>query len=107
MSEFHQSNRIISEKYLSELRGHVASLVRPEDFSDPKTTDQQKFYFDFKNRIAPLVNTETQRLKDNLAHTGNCHLLLLNSTALVDTVLQAAFNAAVWLYNQTQQKQLA
>ena len=106
MSEFHQSNRIVSGKYLCELRGYVTNLVRPEDFPDPKTTDPQKFYLDFKNRIAPLVNTETQRLKDNLAHTGNCHLLLLNSTTLIDTVLQAAFKVAVWLYNQTQKKQL-
>lgn len=106
MSEFHQSNRIISEKYLSKIQGHATNLVRPENFSDPKTTDPQKFYLDFKNRIAPLVNTETQRLKNSLTQTGNCHLLLLNSTALVDTVLQAAFNAAIWLYNHTQQKQL-
>ena len=106
MGEFHQSNRVISEKYLSELRGYVTNLIRPEDFSDPKTTDPQKFYLDFKNRIAPLVNTETQRLKDSLTQTGNCHLLLLNNTTLVDTVLQAAFNAAIWLYSHTQQKQL-
>ena len=95
MSEFHQSNRIISAKYLCELRGHVKNLVRPEDFSDPQTTDLQRFYLDFKNRITPLVNTELKHLKDDLAKTGNCQLLLLNSTALVDTVLQAAFNAAV------------
>lgn len=106
MSEFHQSNRTISEKYRSDLQGHVANLVRPEDFPDPKTTDPQKFYLEFKNRIAPLVNTETQRLKDSLAHTDNCHLLLLNNTVLVDTILQAAFSAAVWLYNHTQPKQL-
>ena len=106
MSEFHQSNRTSSEKYRSDLRGHVTSLVRPGDFPDPKTNDPQKFYLEFKNRIAPLVNTETQRLKDCLADTDNCHLLLLNNTALVDTVLQAAFEAAVWLYNNTQQKDL-
>ncbi len=106
MSEFHQSNRIFSDKYRSNLRGHVASLIRPEDFPDPKSNDPQKFYLEFKNRIAPLVNTEIQRLKDSLSSTDNCHLLLLNSTALVDTVLQAAFDAAVWLYNNTQQKQL-
>ena len=106
MSDFHQSNRIVSEKYRSELLGHLARLVRPEDFSDSKTTDLQKFYLDFKNRTVPLVNTEIQRLKGNLTHTGNSHLLLLNITALVDTVLQAAFNAAVWLHNHTQQKKL-
>ena len=48
MSEFHQSNRIVSEKYLNEILGQVANLVRPEDFSDPKLTDPQKFYIDFK-----------------------------------------------------------
>ena len=62
MSEFHQSNRIISEKYLSELRGHVTNLVCPEDFPDPKRPDPQKFYLEFKNRIVPFVNTEIQRL---------------------------------------------
>ena len=107
MSEFHQSNRTSSEKYRCDLRGHVTSLVQPEDFPDPKTNDPQKFYLEFKNRIAPLVNTETQRLKDSLADTDNCHLLLLNNTALVDTVLQAAFEAAVWLYDNTQQKKFS
>ena len=106
MSEFHQSNRYISKKYLSELRVHVKNLVRPEDFPDPKITDPQKFYLNFKNLITPFVNTETEYLKNNLTKTGKCHLLLLKNTALIDTVLQAAFNAAIWLYNQTQQKQL-
>jgi len=106
MSEFHQSNRILNEKYLDELQCRITNLVRPEDFCNSQTTDPQKFYLDFKNRIAPLANTETQCLKDSLTQTSNSHLLLLNSSALVDTVLQAAFNAAVWLYNHTQQKKL-
>ncbi|MCH8156614.1 MAG: HD domain-containing protein [Nitrospinae bacterium] len=106
MSEFHQSNRTLSENYRSELQTCIDDLICLGDFPAPETTNPQKFYLEFKNQIVPLVNTETQRRKDDLAHTDNSHLILLNNTALVDTVLQAAFRAAVWLYNHSHQKQL-
>ena len=106
MSDFHQSNKIISEKYRRELFDHVAKLVEPENFSNFKTTDPQKFYLDFKNCVAPLIDTEIQRLKKSLTHTSNSHLLLLKITALVDSIIQAAFDSSIWFHNRTLQKKL-
>ena len=106
MSEFHQSNRTLSENYRSKLQASLDDLICLENFPAPEKSNPQKFYLEFKNRITPLVNTEIQRLKDSLSHTDNCHLLLLNHSALVDTTLQTSFRVAVWLYNQTHQKKL-
>ena len=106
MSEFHQSNRTLSKNYRSKLQASLDGLICLEDFPDPGKSEPQKFYLEFKNRITPLVNTEIQRLKDSLPHTDNCHLLLLNHSALVDTALQTSFRVAVWLYNQTHKKKL-
>ena len=106
MSDFHQSNRVISEEYRSKLLGYFSKLMQPEIFSASKVIDPQNFYLDFKNYSVPLINIEIDRLKSSLPDYGNSHLLLLNTTVLVDTVLQAAFKAAIWLYKHTQQKGL-
>ena len=106
MSDFHQSNKVANEKYRRELFDHVTKLVCPENFSNFKATDPQKFYLGFKNCVTPLINTEIQRLKKSLTHTSNSHLLLLKITALVDTIIQAAFDASIWFHNRTLQKKL-
>ena len=106
MSEFHQSNRITNEKYRRELFDHVTKLVRPENFSNFKTADPQKFYLGFKNCAAPFIDTEVQRLRKGLIHTSNSHLLLLKITALVDAIINAAFDVSIWFHNHTLQKKL-
>ena len=106
MSDFHQSNKVANEKYRRKLFDHVTKLVCPENFSDFKATDPQKFYLGFKNCVAPLINTEIQRLKKSLANTSNSHLLLLKITALIDAIIQAAFDASIWFHNCTLQKKL-
>jgi len=107
MSDFHQSNKVANEKYRRKLFDHVTKLVCPENFYDFKATDPQKFYLGFKNCVAPLINTEIQRLKKSLANTSNSHLLLLNITALIDAIIQAAFDASIWFHNCTLQKKLS
>ena len=106
MSDFHQSNRIINEKYRRELFDHVTKHVRPENFYNFKATDPQRFYLDFKNCVVPLINTEIQRLEKSLIHTSDSHLLLLKISTLVDTIIQAALNASIWLHNRTLKKKL-
>ena len=106
MSDFHQSNRIISEKHRRELFDHVAKLACPENFCNSKITDTQKFYLGFKNSVAPIINTEIKRLKKDLVTTNNSHLLLLKITALVDAIIRAAFDASIWFHNRTFKKKL-
>ena len=76
------------------------------NFSNFKTTDPQKFYLDFKNCVAPLIDTEIQRLKKSLIHTSNSYLLLLKITALVDSIIQAAFDSSLWFHNCMLQKKI-
>ena len=71
MSDFHQTNKIANEKYRRKLFDHFTRLAHPENFSNFKATDPQKFYLDFKNCVAPLINTEIQHLKKSLANTNN------------------------------------
>ena len=104
MSDFHQPNRIINEKYRRELFDHVTKQVRPENFSNFKATDPQRFYLDFKNCVVPLINTEIQRLEKSLIHTSDSHLLLLKISTLADAIIQTALDAAIWLHNRTLQK---
>ena len=106
MSDFHQSNRIINEKYRRELLDHVKKLACPENISDFDAKDPQKFYLGFKNCVTPLINTEIERLKTSLTLSSNSHLFLLKITALVDAIIQAAFDASLWFHNQTLQKKL-
>ena len=106
MSDFHQSNRIANEKYRRELFDHVTKQVCPENFTNFKTTDPQRFYLDFKNCVVPLINTEIQRLEKSLTHTSDSHLLLLKISTLVDAIIQAALDASIWLHNHTLQKKL-
>jgi len=106
MSDFHQSHRVISEEYRNKLLGYFSKLMQPEIFSASKVIDPQNFYLGFKNYSVPLISIEIDRLKSSLPDYGNSHLLLLKTTVLVDTVLQAAFKAAIWIYKHTQQKDL-
>ena len=106
MGDFHQSNRVIKEKYRQELFDQVTKQVRPEKFSSLKTTNPQEFYLSFKNCVGPIINTEVQRIEKNLTPTSDSHLLLLKISTLVDTILQAAFDSSIWLHNLTLQKQL-
>jgi UTP:GlnB (protein PII) uridylyltransferase len=75
-------------------------------FSNFKTTDPQRFYLNFKNCVVPLINTEIKRLEKSLTHTSDSHLLLLKISTLVDAIIQAAFDASIWLHNHTLQKKL-
>jgi [protein-PII] uridylyltransferase len=106
MNDFYQSNKVISVRYKSEVQQKLLPAVTPESFSGSDLKDPQKFYLEFKNRILKIIGEETKTLKEEVLKSDNCHLILLKRTALVDTALQAGFQAAVWFYNQSMNKQL-
>lgn len=82
------------------------SAIAPESFSDSDLKDPQKFYLEFKNRIQKIIALETQSLQEEVLKSDNCHLILLKRTALVDSAVQAGFQAAVWFNNRIMKKQL-
>jgi [protein-PII] uridylyltransferase len=99
MNDFFQSNRTISGRYQTELREKFLPTVTSDSFPDSDKKDPQKFYLEFKKRALQVVNEESQKLQAEILKSNNCHLLLLKQTALVDTIVQAAFQAAVWFHN--------
>ena len=106
MNDFYQSNKVISVRYKSGLQQKFLPAIAPESFSDLDIKDQQKFYLEFKKRILKIIDEETQKLQEDILKSDNCHLILLKRTALVDAVVQASFQTAVWFNNQLRQKKL-
>jgi [protein-PII] uridylyltransferase len=106
MNDFFQSNRIISSRYRTELQEKFLPTVAPDSFADSDKNDSQKFYLEFKKRALSVVNEESKRLLDETLQSNNCCLLLLKRTALVDTIVQAAFQTAVWFHNHLTQNNI-
>ena len=106
MNDFYQSNKVISVRYKSGLQQKFLPAIAPESFSDSDTKDQQKFYLEFKKRILKIIDEESQKLQEDILKSDNCHLILLKRTALVDAVVQASFQTAVWFHNRLRQKKL-
>ncbi len=106
MNDFYQSNKVISVRYRTGLQQKLLPAIAPESFSDSDVKDPQKFYLEFKNRVLAIIDEETEKLQEETIKSDNCHLILLKRTALVDVVVQAGFQSAVWFNNQITNKNL-
>lgn len=107
MNELYLANRNLSEAYRQTLQEKISSLDQSGTFSDPTDINPQEFYLDFKNRALNFVLKETELLKKECHKSDNAHLILLKQTVLVDTIVQASFISAVWLFNQQNNQNLA
>ncbi|TDJ52636.1 MAG: hypothetical protein E2O43_03790 [Nitrospina sp.] len=99
MTDLYQSNRTQTEKYRRQLQEKFAPLIQLEVLPAFDAAHPQTFYLDFKRKITPWIENETERQKKELEHSDNSHLLLLKRTALVDTVLEASYRTALGLFN--------
>ncbi len=100
MLDLYLSNRKQAEQYRHSLLADLQKQVVPETFPAFDNDDPQPFYLEFKKQIGERIKEETDSQKAELNQSENCHLLLLKHTALVDTVIQVAFQTALWLLNQ-------
>ena len=100
MLNFILSNRNLALIYRQELLTLLDDLFRPEEFTPAGDINPQAFYLDYKNRIKNLVYREVEKLKADTRNHGNCHLILLKHTALVDIVIETSFKTALWFYNR-------
>ncbi|GJL77079.1 MAG: hypothetical protein NPINA01_00680 [Nitrospinaceae bacterium] len=99
MNDFYQSNRTVCSRYQTELQEKCLPLLAPKSFANSDITDPQKLYLEFKKRTLKIVDEETRKLQDETLKSNNCHLLLLKRTALIDTIVQAALQTAVWFHS--------
>ena len=100
MLNFFLANRNLAQTYQQELIKKLDNLVRPEEFAPAGNIDPQAFYLEFKKRVLTLVNRETEKLKNDVHHNDNCHLILLKHTVLVDVIIENSFKTALWFYNR-------
>jgi len=107
MNELYLANRNLSESYRQSLQEKISTLDQSELFADADDINPQKYYLDFKNRALEFVHHETELLKKECLKSDNSHLILLKQTALVDTIVQAAFASAIGLFNQQNKQNLA
>ena len=106
MNELYLKNRNLSEAYRQTLQEKKSTLHPSETFSGETEINPQKYYLDFKERALRFLNTETELLKKECLQSDNSHLILLKQTALVDTLVQAAFASALWFFNQQNKQDL-
>ena len=99
MNELYLANRNLSELYRQKLREKNFILAQSKIFSGQGEINPQVYYLDFKDRVLEFVSNETEILKKECLESDNSHLILLKQTALVDTIVQAAFTSAIWFYN--------
>ena len=99
MNELYSANRNISESYRNKLQKKISTLDQSKVFSDQTEINPQTYYLDFKNRALDFVSKESEILENECLKSDNSHLILLNQTALVDTIVQAAFSSALWFFN--------
>ncbi|MFQ5450512.1 MAG: HD domain-containing protein [Nitrospinaceae bacterium] len=103
MRDFYLANRTLAEQYRFVLQQKIAADFSSEIQVNSGKPDPQKFYLEFKNRVLPLVQKESEKLQAEILRSDNAHLLLLKRTALVDTIVHAAFQTAIWFYNHLHQ----
>ena len=106
MNELYSANRNISESYRNKLQKKIFTLDQSKVFADQAEINPQTYYLDFKNRALDFVLKETEILKKECLKSDNSHLILLNQTALVDTIVQAAFCSALWFFNKKNRQEL-
>jgi [protein-PII] uridylyltransferase len=106
MNELYLANRNLAEAYRQTLQAKNSTLHPAETFSGESNINPQKYYLDFKDRALRFVHNETELLKKECLQSDNSHLTLLKQTALVDTIVQAAFGAALWFFNQQNKQDL-
>jgi [protein-PII] uridylyltransferase len=106
MNELYLKNRNLSEAYRQTLQKKKSTLHPSETFSGETKINPQKYYLDFKERALRFLNTETELLKKECLQSDNSYLILLKQTALVDTLVQAAFASALWFFNQQNKQNL-
>jgi [protein-PII] uridylyltransferase len=107
MNELYLANRNLSETYRQTLQEKKSTLHPSETFSSETDINPQKYYLDFKDRALSFVHNETELLKKECLKSDNSHLILLKQTALVDTIVQAAFASALWFFNRQNKQDLA
>ncbi len=106
MNELYLANRNLSETYRQTLKEKASSLDQSNLFSDEADINPQKYYLDFKYRALEFVNHETELLKKECLISESSHLILLKQTALVDTIVQAAFTSALCFFNRQNNQDL-
>jgi [protein-PII] uridylyltransferase len=106
MNELYLANRNLSEAYRQTLQEKNSTLYPAETFSGETDINPQKYYLDFKDRALKFVLNETELLKKECLQSDNSHLVLLKQTALVDTIVQAAFASALWFFNRQNKQDL-
>ena len=106
MNELYLANRNLSEAYRQKLQEITSSLHPSINFAEAVDINPQKYYLNFKNRAVEFVSKETELLKNECLNSDNSHLILLKQTVLVDTVVQEAYAAALWLFNRKNSQDL-
>lgn len=106
MNELYLANRNLAETYRQTLQEKKSTLHPSETFSGETDINPQKYYLDFKDRALRLLHNETELLKKECLQSDNSHLILLKQTALVDTIVQAAFTSALWFFNRHNKQDL-
>jgi [protein-PII] uridylyltransferase len=99
MTDLYQSNRTQAGKYFQTAQASLDLLINPDTLPPFDPSKPQAFYLEFKKKITPWIQKETERHKKELERSDNSHLLLLKQTALVDSVVTASFRTALELFN--------
>ncbi len=63
MTDLYQSNRTQTEKYRRQLQEKFAPLIQLEVLPAFDAAHPQTFYLDFKRKITPWIENDTERQK--------------------------------------------
>lgn len=99
MTDLYQSNRTQAGKYFQKVQASLDLLINTDTLPPFDPSKPQAFYLEFKQKIAPWIQKETEKQKKELTRSDNSHLLLLKQTALVDAVVTTSFRTALELFN--------
>lgn len=100
MTDLYLSNRTTAQAYLQGLRQRLESVLAPSTLPEPKDSNLQPFYLEFKQRVQLVIEQETKAWMEETTTDDNSHLLLLKRSALVDAVVTSAFDLALYAYNR-------